>query len=183
MIFCVDCGSYAPCPHHPFPDDAAADNRTLDEARADLRAKAENGGAACPCCQQFAKVYRRNLNSSMARGLLTIRRYFQSHTDQEWLHIPSYFSKMRVCSSNDGSLLRHWQLIEPKPNGVRPDGSWRIGWYRMTKLGRDFSELRCRVRKYVFLYNQELLDRWDPETTDIVEALGKRFNYTELMSQ
>jgi hypothetical protein len=151
---------------------------TLEEAKEWLRKRVDKG-ASCPCCTQFAKVYKRKLNSSMARGLLVLLRYATAHPDED-LHIPSIFREEKVCSSNDGALLRHWGLIQAC-SGVRSDGSTRIGFYRLTQLGREFALDRVSVPMYAILYSERLL-RLSKEQTSIRDALGNKFNYQELMS-
>ena len=153
---------------------------TLEEAKAWLRARFEDG-AECPCCTQFVKLYKRKLNSSMARGLIVLYHHQVRVGPNEWVHIPSLFREKKVCSSNDGALLRFWDVIE-RQGGEREDGSDRIGYYRITDLGRAFVEDRVRVPKYVYLYNQEPIGRKDPTTISIQESLGSRFSYSELMN-
>ena len=48
-----------------------SDGETLGGARDWLRDRVEKG-AKCPCCGQFAKVYRRTITSGMARALFMI---------------------------------------------------------------------------------------------------------------
>lgn len=153
----------------------ATPRTTLSEAHKWLKDRVEDG-VVCPCCAQFAKIYKRKLNSSMARGLLVLVRLDENGP----IHIPSIFTAQRVCAANDGSLLRHWGLIEEVP-GVRDDGSTRVGYYTVTDLGRKFAAGSVRVPAYIYLYAARLVDSNDHATVDIREALGKRFHYEELM--
>jgi hypothetical protein len=150
-------------------------NSTLEEARRWLKTQLEKG-TGCPCCEQFAKIYKRKLNSSMARGLIILVRLNR----RDPIHIPSVFTEHRVCASNDGALLRHWGLLEEVP-GVRDDGSRRVGYYLVTELGRKFVAGKVRVPAYAYIYNSMLLHLDDEETVDIREALGADFHYEELM--
>ena len=152
------------------------DLSTLLESKNWLRARLEDG-VDCPCCGQFAKIYKRKLNSSMARGLIVLVKLNR----RDPIHIPSVFTEYRVCASNDGALLRHWNLIEEIP-GVRDDGSTRVGYYIVTDLGRKFAAGKVRVPAYAYIYNSDLLRLDDEETVDIRGALGERFHYEELMS-
>lgn len=154
---------------------------TLAEAKTWLRARF-NDGADCPCCRQFVKLYKRTITGAMARGLIALHVQHKLHGWEHWMHIPTIMRS--VCSSNMGSLLRHWELIEPMPDKERKDGSKRTGWYRITPLGICFVMDEVRVPRYVYLYNQTLLDRRvpaDAPTLSITEALGIKFNYAELM--
>lgn len=155
---------------------------TLEEAKQWLRARFEDG-AECPCCTQFVKLYKRKLNSSMALAAVYIYKYFQSHQSAEWLHVPSYLSRITTGATvrgGDWAKLRYWGLIEDQ-KGVRTDGSERVGNYRITNNGKLFVAGDLRVPKHMFLYNGELQKRRDTETTSIEEALGEKFSYSELM--
>jgi len=158
------------------------DGCTLEEAKQWLRDRFDDG-ASCPCCHQYVKLYKRKLNSSMALAAVYIFKYFQANPDTDWLHVPSYLS--RIISSatvrgGDWSKLRYWGLIEDQ-KGVRSDGSERVGNYRITPAGKAFVAGTLRVPKHVFLYNGTVVKREDSETTSIDEALGDRFSYVELM--
>jgi DNA-binding PadR family transcriptional regulator len=76
--------------------------------------------------------------------------------------------------------MKLWGLIEEKP-GTRDDGSPRVGYYRMTDLGRQFVARAVRVPSHVYIYNGELLQRPVEELITIDEALGKDFSYAEIM--
>jgi hypothetical protein len=118
----------------------------------------------------------------MTRGLIVLYHHQRQIGWEKWIHIPSLFAARMVCKDNMGSLLRLWELIEQQP-GERDDGSWRVGWYKITRQGVDFVRGELRVRKYVYLYNQTLISRKnaDPTMINVVEALGEKFDYTELM--
>jgi len=155
-------------------------SETLEDAKAWLRARFEEG-ARCPCCDQFVKLYKRKLNSTMARALILVYHYFERPDADEWLHVPSYLNWTQALG--DAAKLHRWALIEPK-GGIRDDGSTKVGYYRITDLGRRFVRGEASVPKYVYLYNQKVVNRSDADTTrtTITEALGDRFDYAELMS-
>jgi hypothetical protein len=156
---------------------------TLEESKQWLRERFADG-ARCPCCDQFVKLYKRKLNSSMAHALILIYKFFENNQD-EWLHVPSYLSQISSSATvrgGDWSKLRYWGLIEPQ-KAVRDDGSERVGNYRITGRGKQFVLAQIRVPKHVFLYNQKPISREDTETVSIREALGEKFNYAELMGQ
>lgn len=154
---------------------------TLEEAKQWLRERFSDG-AKCPCCDQFVKLYKRKLNSSMAHGLILIYKFFENN-DDEWLHVPSYLSRISSSATvrgGDWSKLRYWGLIEGE-KGTRDDGSERVGTYRITGRGKQFVLSQIHVPKHVYLYNQNPVSRDDGETITIKEALGEKFNYAELM--
>jgi hypothetical protein len=161
-------------------------NPSLEDARQWLRERAYKG-ADCPCCKQFAKVYRRKITSSMAYAAILIYRHFSNGATDEWLHVPSFLNsvglKPRVAAAirGDWAKLEHWGMLEPQP-GVRDDGSTRTGYYRITPMGRAFVERRLRVKKYIYIYNGMALAKpVSDELVDIDEALGEKFSYQELM--
>jgi hypothetical protein len=142
---------------------------TLEEAKEWLRDRLKKG-ERCPCCTQFAKIYRRKLNSQMARGLIV----FYQESRFGWVHLHAMFTEAKEAGGSGGrAVMRYWGVIEAHPT--------EAGSYRMTDLGRAFVEGSCRIPKYALLYDNRLLKLDDSETVDIREALGEHFNYAELM--
>jgi hypothetical protein len=159
---------------------------TLEDAKRWLRARFEKG-AGCPCCHQFVKLYRRPFNKSMAFVLLLLARYYRTAHVEEWLHVPSYIAEVAADNPRraaavrgDWAKMKLWGLIEEKP-GARDDGSPRVGYYRMTDLGRRFVNRALRVPSHVYIYNGAPLPRVVTEMITIDEALGKDFSYAEIM--
>ncbi len=139
-------------------------------------------GVSCPCCDQFAKVYRRGLSGPMVYALIVIERWTRSNTG--WLHVPEYLSK--VCTGTttrggDWAKMVHWGLLQEKPV-VRMDGAKHAGYYKITQLGLDFVNGRVQVPAHVFLYNKQKLERPITKMISVEEALRKKFNYAELMA-
>ena len=140
----------------------------------------------CPACGQLVKRYRRALSAGMAYGLVLLARYDEMHPG-EFVHLESHFARMTsahrapatVVAGGDVTKLRYWGLIEPMP-GKREDGSGRLGYYRITDAGRDFVYMGTAVPSHVFLYNQKVLG-WERSRVNLREALGKRFDYDDLM--
>ncbi len=129
-------------------------------------------GAACPCCTQFVKVYKRKLNAGMARTLIWL---VCSTNPGEWLDVPKSAPRY-VLRSNEHGKLQHWGLLQQ-----RPQGAAKVKHFWMaTPLGRDFVHQRTTVPGHVYLYNNQCLGFTNEQST-IVEALGKRFDYAELM--
>jgi hypothetical protein len=154
---------------------------TLEEAQAFVQLHLANG-AKCPACGQFAKLYRRKLNATMAYALVLIHQFFKKNPQHAWIHVASFLVNTRRDSSVAGGdvvKLRHWGLIE-RVDGERGDGSDRVGRYTITELGRRFVEGAIAVPRYAYLFNQMLM-RLSEEKTTIQEALGDRFSYEELL--
>lgn len=153
-------------------DTSWADGMTVEEAKVALATKTLDG-AVCPCCKQVAKVYRRKLNSGMARMLIGL---FRACRASVWVHV----SELRhIDVSGDYAKLEHWGLIEAQ-TGMRDDGNPHTGYWRVTERGQRFVMNEMNVMKYVHLYNNILVDTSGPYV-DIRGALGDDFNYEELM--
>jgi len=147
---------------------------TLVEARDKLLIDIYDGGTTCPCCGQLAKVYRRPLDSSMAWALVTAYR----RAGIEEFHKPTVLPE-----AADGSFakLRYWGLIHEAERNT--DGS-HSGWWQITQDGEDFVHYSITVPKYALIYNGGLLELDDTDgRVSIVDALGHRFDYAELMNR
>ena len=162
-----------------FTRDAAL--TTLYAAKVWL-AKLIDDGAECPCCGQLAKIYKRKLNSSMAFVLTLIERDRRG----DWIHVPSYINAkvknpaVAAAVRGDWAKLVHWGLLE-ELRSKRPDGSYRVGYYKITKNGRLFARNKLRVPQHIWIYDGEVIDRQDTETVSVIEALEDKFDYAELM--
>jgi hypothetical protein len=146
------------------------DALTLGEARDLLRTLVDEGHD-CPLCTQFAKVYRRPIHATMALELIAFYRY----AGREW----GALKQSGVQRGGDMVKCRYWGLIEAM-DGERDDGSERVGWWRVTELGEAWIHQRARVKKYARVYDGRCLGLHGEEVS-IVDALGKKFNYAELM--
>ena len=145
------------------------DTATLGQARDWLRREAK-AGARCPCCRQYVKVYRRKLNSSMARALI----HFHKSVGSEWFHADAVIKKMRG-SRGDYCKLVHWGLIERSVDE-------HSGWWKITVLGLAFVQNRTTVKSHAVLYDGKVL-RLEGDPVSIVTTLGKHFDYSELMAE
>ena len=161
---------------------------TLEEAKAWLRARFEEG-AACPCCHQFVKLYKRKLNSSMAFVVWLLAKEHAKTGTRNEIHVPSFLAKccakrpqLAAAVRGDWAKLQHWGLIDPV-DGARPDGSKRSGYWRITEKGIRFARNQVSVASHLFFYNGGPLP-WPSENIVMVtlnDALGERFDYRELM--
>ena len=128
-------------------------------------------GARCPCCTQFAKVYRRKVNSAMARALI-----YQYRTAGM-----EYAQTTRLCPwTHEAAQLSWWGLLEEEP--VRRDDGGRSSWWRVTELGARFARNEILIPKYALIYDGRLQRMDSEKRVSIVDCLGVKFNYSELMS-
>jgi hypothetical protein len=140
---------------------------TLREARERLMNERDKG-TTCPCCGQYAKVYRRSITSGTA--WLLVQMFDKAMFD--WYYVPS-------LGAQGGDLLktRFWGLIEESED-VRDDGSGRAGWWRITDLGGQFVRGLTTVPKYALIYNNHCLGLEGPNVS--IEDI-RPFNYDDLM--
>ena len=145
-------------------------------------------GVQCPCCGKLAKVYKRKLNATMAYALVRIYMYFKANPSEPWLHVPEFLVRVKgdsTIAGGDVAKLRYWGLLDAKSDLSRdqlPDGAERMGYYRLTDLGKRFVEGNIAVPRCVYLYNQLLL-RTSDDLATIREALGSRYNYDKLLNR
>ena len=143
---------------------------TIDEARSWLETRMYDEGAECPCCTQMVKVYRRKITASIAAVLIRMYREYR----MKWVYLPSIRS-----AGQDEVIARHWGLIE-RDDDIRPDGSRRTGWWRLTMTGTRFVRGEDTIIKYAVLYDNRCLEHEGDQVT-ISDCLGERFDYRELM--
>lgn len=144
---------------------------TLDGARDWLRNQVDDG-AHCPCCGQYAKVYRRKINAGMAWSLATMYR----KAGRDWIHLPTQIG----ARSREEGKLAYWNLVEQHPS-PRNDGG-KAGWWRVTRRGELFVLDQIRLPKYARVYNGRCLSLDGTETVGIRDCLGTRFHYDDLMA-
>jgi hypothetical protein len=156
--------------------DEAVRRNTLETLRREVKHKAaESHGTHCPVCSKFVKVYRRRLNSGMARFLIKLVQRYKVY--------PRYYTMRELYPSDnkaasDGSYLIHWGLIEKTEQAnlaQAPSGS-----YRPTDKGLRFFHNNEFVPTHVHLLNNEVVG-WSDKHANIKTALGSKFNYEELM--
>jgi hypothetical protein len=144
---------------------------TLAMAKAWLSDRLDKG-AHCPCCGQFARIYRRQINAAMARTIIAMYH----HDAHDFMHLPTV-----AGYGGDAAKLVYWGLIEEEAL-IRADGG-RAGWWRLTSDGRAYVLGQLKVPQYAAVYDGRLLpDSPHGPPRDIRDALGKRFDYSELMA-
>lgn len=132
-------------------------------------------GTFCPVCSKYVKVYRRRLNSDMARFLIRLVERYRTY--------PRYYTMREIYPNNnksasDGSYLVHWGLVEK--SDVVNVAQAPAGSYRPTDKGLRFAHNNEYVPSHVHLLNNEVVG-WSDKQVNIRTSLGKKFNYEELM--
>lgn len=140
-------------------------------------------GSFCPCCGQYAKRYKRKMYATPC--LILVAYYKLGNVDSDFHHINEALQLVpqakRMKVTGDSHKANYFDLLEqmPKPEEIthkRTSGFWRI-----THKGKLFVERKIKIPRYALVYNAEILG-FEGEEIGIEEALGKQFNYEELMS-
>lgn len=130
-------------------------------------------GVSCPCCEQYARVYRRKVTDRTGRMMIAMWH----KADLDWVHLPSINGSSDFTGhSGEHSIAQFWNLME------RDAEQARRGFWRLTEHGRDFIHRRVLIPKYAEVYDGRLIGLVeDSEMIDIVDVLGTRFDYEDLM--
>lgn len=154
--------------------------KTIDETKKYLLKNGKEG-VSCPCCGQFVKLYKRKLNSGMAIFLVGLYRLDKRKTKSIFSNKEIYKEVNIAQGARDHAAMAHWKLIE-EPNINIVSGKKKNGLWMITPLGRNFVNSYVNVPSHIFLYNKKCKGFSNTLTT-ITNALGKKFNYQELMNE
>ncbi len=152
---------------------------TLADARAMLFEKAPVG-TVCPCCDKFCKVYHRKFNSGMALGLIYSYRYNQLHP-AEFFDFRHHCMKRYDFFPGDYTKLIWWGMFEKHPTAQHEQAKSN-GLYRITPRGIAFVECKTSIESHANEYMSGVTS-FDGDTINIRQALGKQYNYAELMRE
>jgi hypothetical protein len=155
------------------PDVVPDLDATLGEVRDWLRARVEKG-THCPACEQFAKVYKRQIYAGMVRALVLMYRE-GDFGRRLYVHVPS----IDPARGGDVAKLEFWGLIEEE-RGSRVDGG-RAGYWRVTRRGEDWLQRKTTVPKYARIYDGRLLSLTGVAVT-VDDALRDVFRLDDLMA-
>lgn len=151
------------------------ETNTLETMRDLWKATIEGDGGHCPCCDRWGKIYRRALNAAMARSLLWLVN--QEDRGDGWVHVPSSAPSW-MLRSQQLPALQLWGLVEGFTAETKLASS---GLWKPTPAGIAFAGNRTTVQKYVYVYNNTVLDT-DGDQIFIGDALGSKYNYEEIMA-
>lgn len=127
----------------------------------------------CPCCGQHVKLYKRIVDSTIARQLIKL---YQKNGKNEYVHVSQLIiNGTSVC---DMSRARFWGLITEQEN--KNEDKRSSGYWMLTERGLNFVERRVKIPRYKMMYNKTVIDTRG-EYVSIDECLGKKFSYKELM--
>lgn len=149
-----------------------------------MDARYAKDGISCPCCEQFAKVYRRSITLTevkvLARLFNAARKADSSAPTSVWVKIGA--GGTVHTRGGDYAKARYWGLLEER-EGKRADGSKRAGYWRITELGIEFLLGAARLPRYVWIYNNRLVPRpaGAGNKTISVYDVAKAFDFRSIM--
>ncbi len=140
------------------------------------RLRAMSKGTHCPVCDQFCKRYKRAFFSTPCRALIALYRLDANNN---------------LRGKHHGRDIYRMANIKPGVSALQMVGYFQLatyqgaesGFWAITERGRLFVEGKAQVPKYVLLYNDRVLGFDASEMIGVDEALGKHFNYSELMGR
>jgi len=147
--------------------------QTVREARKKLEKNFRDETQTCPCCDQLVKLYKRKLNTKMAKCLIDL--YKLPNSDTKYYHTSCLES---YDGGGDFAKLRYWKLIREMSNSDKSKRS--SGFWKITATGQLFVENKSRVASHILMYNQEFYGYTDTQI-DIYDGLADKFDYEELM--
>jgi len=135
-----------------------------------------DNGFVCGVCGSYVKRYTRKFNSNMAIAMIALLK----HSKGKFVHLENFLNQHGYQRCGDASYLIHYGFLERRI-GNREDGSSRNGEYKLTGRGVMFCEGKIKAaQKFKILHNR--FEGFAGNDITIQDALGERFNYTELMN-
>jgi hypothetical protein len=153
--------------------------KTLNQA-IEFVEKNKNKGCQCPCCGQYAKIYKYKLFATSAMALIVLYK-LSKKSSEEYFHVSSFAEQIKFKKrSPHFAELRFWGLIESsKEKHIDKKHS---GYWKITKKGIDFVQNKIKVDEYILIYNNQYLG-FDGDKISIKHALSNKFSYEELMKK
>lgn len=151
---------------------ASKQTDTLAEAREGVfTGMQKSKGAICPCCEQRAKLYKRQITSSMAFQLICLAK--MQNTD--FVHVNEWRSYVidsgGTMGGGEHGRLKFWDFVLSDKRG---------GW-KITDAGREFAFGRTTYQKFARLYNGSMYGFVGPHVS-IHDCLGVRYSFDDLMA-
>lgn len=133
-------------------------------------------GGDCPTCGRWCKMYRRGINATMGYALVWMVKRFRANGGK-WINMPRVAPRF-VVESNQFSTMKHWGLVEAKPNTDpkrKTSGRWRP-----TAKGIAFALGRTTIPAKVDVFDDRAV-AFSGDLIDIEAALSTEFDYREVM--
>lgn len=146
---------------------------TIAEAKQHLRDNWEEG-IVCPCCGQDVKLYKRRIYKSMAICLIKLYKLTVQGNTNFYFHVSEF-----DATGGDFAKLSYWGLIKEKINQPGQKGR-TSGYWLITNLGTAYVKNLVGVERFAKIFDGRLVG-FEGEQVKIREALGKTFDYEEMM--
>lgn len=168
---------------------AVPQEKTLAQARAEVEiGKNTRDGIDCLCCDQRAKIHRRNISGSTANFLNEFINAYD-RLGKPYIYVTDMSKNpdgdIQVPAGGDYAKLEYkgWELIERDNATVREDGSTRNGHWRPTERGRRFVKNELQVVKYIWDYNGDPIKDQPPcnDFVSIQDIKNVNFNFQSIM--
>lgn len=153
---------------------------TIAEAKEYLREHAKKG-VDCPVCNQRVQIYERLIYSSLALSLIRLYWLTRENPNKPYFHISDFTIDGKTIAG-DFSKFRYWGLAVEKEKDASDTTRRTSGYWAITEKGKDFLLGKISVPKRAVIYNSRCLG-FSEEKATIQEALGKDFNYQDLMGK
>lgn len=139
----------------------------------------------CPHCGHITRTFKRKFNWGMAMTLLCMRRvtlldkpldgFMNLNQLKEW-------RGFNPAQSRENGSISMWKLIEEKPN--EKTGKRTSGYWRLTELGRSFTDCTLAIPQRIVVRNKTLLGYDGPKVSiDDCLLTSAKFSYSELMQR
>jgi hypothetical protein len=139
------------------------------------------GGATCPCCAVTSKFRGYSITSKFARLLIVMYRSYPPGTQVNVPPFNGLVTKGDLISGHEWGALHYWGLLKVLGSGS-PTASKSGDTCELTQKGQDFVYRSLRIPKKIWIANNAIV-AVEPATVTIQEALGKKHDYTHLMTE
>lgn len=154
---------------------------TLSKAKRQVEHLLDHG-SHCPCCGQYCKVYRRKFTWEMAAWLIWVYQEYCAAKKFRAGFIALVDVRQYSLRGGDYAKTAYWGLAERKPKDPEDKARRTSGLWKPTEKGEDFVQQRISIPSHAYVYNNEV--KWFSDSkVDIIQALGNKFDYEELMSR
>jgi hypothetical protein len=160
--------------------------RTLEAARAEvMEGRQRAKGIVCPCCDQLAKLYPRQICGTQVDGLAAMVAYSERY-GYDWIRVAKFLARLpnarRFAGGDIMFKLVYWDLLEKRVETSKNDigTTTRKGFARVTERGRRFIREGLEVPRVAYVYNGAVVAH-SKDTVTVRQIEGTTFDYDELM--
>lgn len=148
----------------------------IEQAKEHWKDVIAHDGGQCPVCNRWGKIYKRNINATMAASLMWLASEKQ---ENGWVDVPKRAPKW-LLASNQLSTLKWWNLVERCPSEEKSKTKFS-GLWRPTEKGIAFALGFIKIPKSVYTYNDWVEDYGQDEIY-IHDCFAEYFDYQEVMA-